>query len=118
MKIDLQGIERPSGRTYSFEECLRVNRYLEHTVRDMQKVAEEIAAHENLTGTIYICNTMGPDRDSCTIGFEYPASKEIEEKLNRTFGAKGIREFAKNLPSPQREAYLQDARRHGWEGYL
>ena len=85
MVLDIQGIQRPSGEIYSFEECLRRNRYLEKTIFDMRDVAEEFTQRVALTGTVFVCNTIGSDRDSCTIGFEYPIDKSIEDELNRAF---------------------------------
>jgi hypothetical protein len=118
MGVTIRGIERPSGETYSLEECRRRNRYLEKTIDDMVNIAEVLAQRENLTGTIFILNTTGNTRDDYGIGFEYPDSKELEERLNRTFTAKSVKEWALGLPSDQREQYLQMWRSKGYEGYL
>jgi len=84
----------------------------------MRTIAERMAEREQLTGPIYILNTTGRTRDDFGIGFEYPASKAIEERLNRTFSAAQIKDWAKNLPPDQREEYLRDMRTKGYEGYL
>lgn len=118
MVPEIKGIERPSGETYSFEECRRRNRYLEKTIDEMRVIAEELAQREGLTGQIYILNTTGRTRDDYNIGFEYPASKAIEEKLNKTFSAVRIKDWAKGLPPDQREEYLRTIRSKGYEGYL
>ena len=118
MSANIRGIERPSGETYNLEECRRRNRYLERLIDEMVSIAEEVSRRENLTGTIFIANTIGATRDECGIGFEYPDSESVEERLNRTHRAKQVSDWAKNLPPDQREACLQEWRSKGYEGYL
>jgi hypothetical protein len=118
MVLEIKGIERPSGEIYSFEECRRRNRYLEKTFDEMRAIAEDLALREGLTGQIYILNTTGRSRDDYGIGFEYPASRAMEERLNKTFSATRIKDWAKDLPPEQREEYLRNARSNGYEGYL
>ena len=101
-----------------FEEFRRRWRRLDTVLEDMRSTAEQVATREGLTGTIFICMIMGRTRDDSGLGFEYPKSKQIEERLNRNFQAKGIKEWAMQLPPEERDAYLQDARRKGWDGYL
>ena len=118
MKAEIRGLERPSGKVYSFEECWRRNGHILSAIDGMRAIAQELAERESLTGTIYIVNTTGPTRDDCGIGFEYPQDKKIEERLNRTFAAKQATEFAQRLPKQQREQYLKMWRKNGYKGYL
>jgi hypothetical protein len=84
----------------------------------MRAFAEEFAAHEHLTGVIFICNTLGHDRDSCTYGFEFPASRESEVRLNRAYTAKCVEKEVQCLSPEDREASLREARRRGLGEWL
>jgi hypothetical protein len=118
MKPAIQGIERPSGEIFCFEEFRHRWDILKETMDEMRKFAEEFATGEKLVGAIFISLNIGEDRDSCTLGFEYPENAKMEERLNRVYTAKGIKEWAKDLPPEEREAYFQDARRNGLGEWL
>ena len=115
MKTDIQGIEHPSGEIFTFEECRRRNHFIEMSIDEMRAFAEEMIVQEKLTGTVFIATTIGHDRDSCGIAFEYPTSKDAEERLNRKYSARLYKAWAQNLPEDQREAHLQELRRRGFE---
>ncbi|WP_218398517.1 hypothetical protein [Alteromonas lipotrueae] len=117
-ELDIRWRVEPKGEEGGIEECLKYNSYLLSTVKKLVLDLIEFNKVLKLKPPLYIVNTGGISRDDFGIGLGYPNDPVIEKDLNMRSKAKDVVEFANELPSSQRESYLQEFRDAGWKGYL